>query len=59
MVFEAIKQHVAQNPSLVKKIKAIFQWNITEGGKTVAQWSMYHGLLVYNNNTIKYLSCQD
>ena len=34
-----MKKHVASSPELVQKVKGIFLWNITKGGKTVAKWS--------------------
>ena len=38
-IFRQLKEHVAANPDLVKKVKAIFQWNITKDGETAAKWS--------------------
>jgi 3-hydroxyacyl-CoA dehydrogenase/3a,7a,12a-trihydroxy-5b-cholest-24-enoyl-CoA hydratase len=38
-VFEELKQHVASTPDIVRKVKAVFLWNITKAGKRVAQWT--------------------
>ena len=38
-MFSQLKGHVAANPDIVKKVKAIFQWNITKDGETAAKWS--------------------
>ena len=38
-VFRQIKEHLAANPDIVKKVKAIYQWNITKDGETAAKWS--------------------
>ena len=38
-VFEELKKHVAATPDLVRKVKAVFLWNITKAGKRAAQWS--------------------
>eukprot|EP00041_Stephanoeca_diplocostata_P007668 m.110568 g.110568 ORF g.110568 m.110568 type:complete len:118 (+) comp16981_c0_seq1:95-448(+) len=36
--FEGIKEAV--NADMVKKVKAVFQWNITQGGNQVAQYTV-------------------
>lgn len=38
-IFRQIKEHVAANPDIVKKVKAIYQWNITKDGEIAAKWS--------------------
>ena len=38
-IFEELKSHVTSIPDIVKKVKAIFLWNITKAGKRAAQWS--------------------
>ena len=38
-VFRQIKEHLAANPDIVKKVKTIYQWNITKDGETAAKWS--------------------
>ncbi len=38
-IFEQLKEHLSSSPDIVKKVKAIFMWNITKDGKTVAKWS--------------------
>lgn len=41
-LFEQMKDMVATaGPELVKKIGAVYFWNITVNGKTVTQWSKY------------------
>ncbi len=42
MIFDAIRQHVAQDASMAKKVKAVYLWNITDGKQTVSQWSKWH-----------------
>ena len=37
-LFTEIGKRVADHPDLVKKIKGIFEWNVTKGGKTTGQW---------------------
>ena len=37
-LFTEIAKRVANHPDLVKKVKGIFEWNVTKGGKTVGQW---------------------
>lgn len=39
LIFEQLQQLVTTAPDIVQKVKAIFLWNITKDGKTVAQWS--------------------
>ena len=38
-IFRQIKEHVGANPDIVKKVKAIYQWNITKDGEIAAKWS--------------------
>jgi len=40
-MFVAISEQLKGRPELVKKTQAIFLWNVTKNGKTVAQWSEY------------------
>ena len=44
-IFEELKKHVSSTPDIVRKVKAIFLWNITKAGKRVAQWSEYKRVL--------------
>lgn len=40
VMFEQMKSMIESvGPELVKKVRAIYLWNITKNGKTVAQWS--------------------
>lgn len=40
VLFEQMKSMVdSGGPELVKKVRAIYLWNITKNGKTAAQWS--------------------
>lgn len=40
LVFEEIGRRVKQmGNELVKKVNAVFQWDITKDGKTAMQWS--------------------
>ena len=38
-IFKLLSEHLSSNPEIVRKVKAIFTWNITKNGKTVAKWS--------------------
>lgn len=40
-IFEQLQGHLGANPGIVKKVMAVFQWNITKDGKIVACWSEY------------------
>ena len=40
VLFEEVKKRVEQMPNLVKKVRALYLWNITKDGKTISQWSM-------------------
>ena len=40
VLFTEISKRVADHPDLVKKVKGIFEWNVTQGGKTVGQWTV-------------------
>ncbi|KAL5482279.1 hypothetical protein EMCRGX_G022586 [Ephydatia muelleri] len=40
LIFEQLQQLVTTAPDIVQKVKAIFLWNITKDGKTVAQWTV-------------------
>lgn len=37
-LFKEIAQRISDNPDLVKKVKGIFEWNVTKGGKPTGQW---------------------
>lgn len=40
LVFEEIGRRIKElGNQLVKKVNAVFQWNITKDGKTAVQWS--------------------
>lgn len=42
LVFTEIGRRISEvGPELVKKVNAVFGWEITKEGKTAAQWSMY------------------
>ena len=34
-----MKGQISSSPDIVKKVGAIYLWNITKDGKTVAKWS--------------------
>ena len=38
-IFEELQKHVSSIPDIVRKVKAIFLWNITKAGQLAAQWS--------------------
>ena len=38
-----MKDLVSSSPDIVKKVGAVFLWNITKDGKTVAKWSELGG----------------
>ena len=38
-IFEDLQKHVSSIPDIVRKVKAIFLWNITKAGQLAAQWS--------------------
>ena len=40
-IFEGIREQVKSNPEVVKKIKAVFLWKVTQKGKTVTEWSEF------------------
>ena len=40
ILFNEIRKRVYDHPDLVKKIKGIFEWNVTKGGKTAGQWTV-------------------
>lgn len=40
VLFNEIRKRVSDHPDLVKKIKGIFEWNVTKGGKTAGQWTV-------------------
>ena len=42
VLFEEVKKRVEQMPDLVKKVRALYLWNITKDGKTISQWSMLY-----------------
>lgn len=37
-LFQELKNRISSHPELVKKVKGIFQWNVTKNGKTLGQW---------------------
>ena len=37
-LFKEIAQRISDNPDLVKKVKGIFEWNVTKGGKPTGHW---------------------
>lgn len=37
-LFKEIGKRVSDHPDLVKKVKGIFEWNVTKGGKTAGKW---------------------
>ena len=37
-LFTEIAKRVANHPDLVKKVKGIFEWNVTKGETTVGKW---------------------
>lgn len=39
-LFKEIGKRISDHPELVKKVKGIFEWNITKGGKTAGQWTV-------------------
>lgn len=39
-VFETMSQQIGNRKGLAKKINAVFAWEITQGGKKAAEWSM-------------------
>lgn len=39
-LFNEIGKRISDHPELVKKVKGIFEWNITKGGKTTGQWTV-------------------
>ena len=40
VLFTEISKRVADHPDLVKKVKGIFEWNVTKGGETAGQWTV-------------------
>ena len=40
VLFNEIRKRVSDHPDLVKKIKGIFEWNVTKGGNTAGQWTV-------------------
>ena len=38
VLFTEIGKRISDHPDLVKKVKGIFEWNVTKGGKTAGQW---------------------
>ncbi|KAL9981777.1 hypothetical protein ACROYT_G010524 [Oculina patagonica] len=40
ILFNEISKRVKDHPDLVKKVKGIFEWNVTKGGKTAGQWTV-------------------
>jgi hypothetical protein len=39
-IFEELQKHVSSIPDIVRKVKAIFLWNITKAGQLAAQWTV-------------------
>ena len=60
-IFEELKSHVTSIPDIVKKVKAIFLWNITKAGKRAAQWSeclhIPHWIYMYIMMPFLYVHC--
>lgn len=53
LVFAEIGRRIKDlGAELVKKVNAIFGWEITKGGKTAAQWSKTFYLPSVTNNSI-------
>ena len=56
-IFEELQKHVSSIPDIVRKVKAIFLWNITKAGQLAAQWSecvqythcVYTSMYVHNS----------
>lgn len=46
-IFEGIREQVKSNPEVVKKIKAVFLWKVTQKGKTVTEWSKFCYFIFY------------
>lgn len=46
VLFNLLKENLASTPEIVSKVRAIFSWNITKAGKTVAKWSEWAGMRV-------------
>ena len=40
VLFNEISKRISDHPALVKKVKGIFEWNVTKGGKTAGQWTV-------------------
>ena len=40
-IFEGIREQVKSNPEVVKKIKAMYLWKVTQNGKTATEWSKF------------------
>ncbi len=40
-IFQQLKEHLSSSPDIVKKVNAVYVWNITKGGKIVAKWSEF------------------
>ena len=38
-IFQQLREHLSSSPEIVKKVNAVYLWNITKDGKTVAKWS--------------------
>lgn len=39
-LFGELKRRIGDHPDLVKKVKGIFLWKVTKGGKAAAQWTV-------------------
>ena len=39
-LFNELKRRIGNHPDLVKKVKGVFLWKVTKGGKVVAQWTV-------------------
>ena len=59
-IFEELQKHVSSIPDIVRKVKAIFLWNITKAGQLAAQWSecVQYAHCVYYTCMYVYNSCQ-
>mmetsp|Transcript_35960 Transcript_35960/g.72152 ORF Transcript_35960/g.72152 Transcript_35960/m.72152 type:complete len:114 (+) Transcript_35960:29-370(+) len=38
-IFEEVKKKVESNPAVLKKVKAVYEWQLTNGGETI-KWTM-------------------
>ena len=57
-IFRQIQEHIAANPDIVKKVKAIYQWNITKDGETAAKWSEQHNIIISSQQLLVTAACR-